>query len=97
MPTDRVVRFTEQFFSRLEMLLPEERSADGAPSITDFLVFDLSPVHAKLSRDVEAETLATGEQNIRVYIGFGAMVSRFAIYVRVADDEAVEAFWLSIG
>ena len=97
MPTDRVVRFTEQFFSRLEVLLGEERSADGSPSITDFLVFDLPGVHGKLARDVYDETLPTGEQGIRVYIGFGAMVSTFAIYVRVANDGAVEAFWLSVG
>lgn len=96
MTPDRVVRFTEQFFSRLELLLPEERSAEGVPSITDFLVFDLPGVHGKLARDVYGETLATGEQGIRVYIGFGAMVSTFAIYIRVADDGAVEAFWLSL-
>jgi len=96
MTPDRVVRFTEQFFSRLELLLPEERSAEGAPSITDSLVFDLPGVHGKLAHDVYRQTLATGEHDIRVYIGFGAMVSTFAVYVRVSGDGAVEAFWLSL-
>jgi hypothetical protein len=96
MPADRVVRFTEQFFARLELLLPEERGADGTPSITDFLVFDLPAVHAILTRDVEAATLPSDEPDIRVYIGFGAMVSAFAIHVRVAGDGAVEAFWLAL-
>jgi hypothetical protein len=38
---EREVRFTEQFFDRLELLLPSERGADGTPSITDFLLIDL--------------------------------------------------------
>ena len=52
MATDRVVRFTDSFFARLDQLLREERSTDGKPSVTDFLVFDLPRVHDKLSRDV---------------------------------------------
>jgi hypothetical protein len=37
---ERPVRFTEQFFNRLDWLLPSERGADGTPSVTDFLLLD---------------------------------------------------------
>ena len=39
--SDRLVRFTESFFEDLDDQLPEERSASGAPSATDFLLYDL--------------------------------------------------------
>ena len=96
MATDRVVRFTDSFFARLDQLLREERSTDGKPSVTDFLVFDLPRVHDKLSRDVYGQTLQTDEPGVRVYIGLGALVGRFAIFVTVMPDGDVEAFWLSL-
>jgi len=96
MATDRVVRFTDSFFGRLDQLLPADRTADGKPSVTDFLVFDLPRVHDKLSRDVYGQTLPTDEPAIRVYIGLGALVGRFAIFVTVMPDGDVEAFWLSL-
>ena len=34
---ERLVCFTDQFFDRLGLLLPDERGADGTPSVTDFL------------------------------------------------------------
>jgi hypothetical protein len=37
---ERQVRFTEQFFDRLDTLLPSERGTDGTPSVTDFLLLD---------------------------------------------------------
>lgn len=41
MRADRLVRFTDEFFDRLDTLLAEERTVDGSPSVTDFLVFDV--------------------------------------------------------
>lgn len=38
---DRVVRFHPTFFDDLDELLPSERSANGLPSTTDFLLYDL--------------------------------------------------------
>ena len=38
---DRHVRFTDSFFDRLDGLLPDERGADGSPSATDFLLYEL--------------------------------------------------------
>ncbi len=47
------VRFTEQFFDRLDLLLPDERGLDGTPSVTDFLLFDLPTVRDELATDFE--------------------------------------------
>ena len=38
---ERQVRFTDEFFSRLDLLLDEKRDPDGKPSRTDFLVFEI--------------------------------------------------------
>ena len=84
---ERQVRFTEQFFERLEWLLPEERGVDGTPSITDFLVHDLPSVRDRLAENCERNTLPTGEADVRVYIGAGALVSRFAIYTSLEHDD----------
>lgn len=96
MATERVVRFIDSFFTRLDQLLPEERTANGKPSVTDFLVFDLPRVHDKLARDVYGQTLPTDEPGVRVYVGLGALVWRLAIFVTVMPDGDVEAFWLSL-
>jgi hypothetical protein len=57
---ERQVRFTEQFFNRLEWLLPGERAADGMPSITDFLLFDLPRVRDRLRNWVAREKVDRG-------------------------------------
>src|SRR5262249_36836170 len=71
---DRQVRFTEQFFDQLDELLPTERGADGTPSVTDFLVFDLPSIRDSLARDFVGRTLATGDPDVRVYVGSGALI-----------------------
>ena len=93
---DRSVRFTEDFFARLELLLPEERDDDGTPSISDFLVFDVPPIRDKLARHFEAETLPTDDPHVRVYIGGGILVRHIAVFVTSGDDGGVEAFWITI-
>jgi hypothetical protein len=91
--TERQVRFTEQFFERLDSLLPTERGADGTPSVTDFLLLDLPAVRDRLASDLEANTLATDDADVRIYIGAGVLVKRFAIFA-VLDGDIVEAFWI---
>ena len=51
--TQRTVRFASSFFRALDAHFPEARSADGQPSATDFLVFDLPPVRDLLAADLE--------------------------------------------
>jgi hypothetical protein len=93
--SDRQVRFTEQFFDRLDVLLPGERGIDGTPSITDFLLLDLPRVRDRLVWDYQGNTLATDDPDVRVYIGAGVLVSRYAIFV-AEEGDAIEAFWVSI-
>ncbi len=92
---ERHVRFTEQFFDRLDQLLPSEREADGSPSVTDFLLHDLPRVRDRLATDYEHATLPTDDPDIRVFIGAGILVRRFAIYVAL-EAATIEAFWLTI-
>jgi hypothetical protein len=93
--TERQVRFTEQFFSRLDWLLPEERGADGTPSITDFILHELPRVRDRLATEFESTTLPTAEPGVRVFVGAGSVVPSFAIYVALEQGD-VEAFWLII-
>lgn len=93
--SERQVRFTEQFFDHLAVLLPGERGNDGTPSITDFLLLDLPRVRDRLVWDYQGNTLATEDPDVRVYIGAGLLVSRYAIFV-AEEGEAIEAFWVSI-
>jgi hypothetical protein len=92
---ERQVRFTEQFFNRLDVLLPGERGIDGTPSITDFLLLDLPRVRDRLVSDYQGNTLATDDPDVRVYIGAGVLVRRYAIFV-AEEGDAIEAFWVSI-
>ncbi len=93
---ERIVRFTEQFFNRLDSLLPEERTADGAPSVTDFIVHELPRVRDRLSQDFEGNTAAADQPDVRVYVSSGILVEAIAVYAALDDDGNVEAFWLSI-
>lgn len=83
---ERQVRFTEQFFNRLELLLPEERGADGTPSITDFLLLDLPTVRDDLASNFESRTFPTNDPDVRVYIGTGLLVRAFAVYAAREGD-----------
>ena len=51
---ERLVRFSQPFFDRLDQLFPEERSADGAPSAADFLLYVLEQVPAAFLDRVRA-------------------------------------------
>ena len=40
MRADRLVRSTDEFFERLDEMLPAQRSVVGVRSATDFIVFE---------------------------------------------------------
>ena len=87
---DRVVRFTELFFADLDSQLPDERTAAGVPSRTDFLLHDLPRLRDRLAQDFEANTLpAIGNEPIRVMIERGLLVSEVALYAYLGSDDAV--------
>jgi len=86
---ERRVRFTEEFFDRLDELLPEERSADGTPSATDFLVFELPSIRDRLAADALDATLMTERSSVRISITSGVLVDRIALYMLVGSTEVV--------
>lgn len=89
MAIERRVRFTEEFFDRLDELLPEERSADGTPSATDFLVFELPSIRDRLAADALDATLMTERSSVRIGITSGVLVDRIALYMLVGSTEVV--------
>lgn len=78
---DRLVRFTESFFVDLDDQLPEERSASGAPSAIDFLLYDLPRLRDSLASAYEESTLPVPDlAPIRVLVGAGTLVAAVALY-----------------
>jgi hypothetical protein len=94
---DRVVRFTAGFFERLDSLFPEERSPEGGPSATDFLLYELPRIRDQLAADFEGTTLPADEPPVRVWVGSGVLVRHLAVYGYIDDDGAVEVIWLLLG
>jgi hypothetical protein len=79
---DRLVRFAESFFDDLDAQLPAERSADGAASVTDFLLYDLPRLRDSLAADFEGRTLPVPDlEPLRVLIAAGTLVRSVALYV----------------
>lgn len=93
---ERLVRFTQSFFDRLDDLLPDERGPDGSPSATDFLLYDLPRIRDLLATDFERNTISADQSEMRVYVGAGTLVRSVALYVIIAEDDAVEVIWLLI-
>ena len=96
MATERRVRFTEGFFTRLEALLPEERDVDGTPSVTDFIVFEIPPLRDRLAEDADGATLPIDDPAVRVIVATGVLHSTIALHVHIAIDEVV-VFDLDLG
>lgn len=97
MSARRQVRVAPSFFDRLDELLPAERSPTGVPSTADFLLHELPPLIDLLAADYENVTLAVKDvPEVRVLVAAGVLVARLALYVVLADDDAVEIIYLEI-
>lgn len=70
----RTVVFEDEFFERLNDLVPEERSATGVPSRTDFLAYDIPPLMDLLAEDYERVTLPVAGSDLRVLVQSGRFV-----------------------
>jgi hypothetical protein len=93
----RVVRVATSFFDRLDQLFPEERSVDGAPSATDFLLHDLPNIIDSLALNyLERTAIVQGREPIRVYLTGSILVSFVAIYAAEAADSSVDLLWIDI-
>lgn len=96
MTQPRVVRVTEQFFGRLDQLLPAERSADGTPSAADFLLLEMPLIIEKLATDYERSTVASPRVPTRTLVTTSLLVSAVAVHVELIADGTVEVFWLDL-
>lgn len=87
---DRVVRFHEAFFDDLDELFPADRSADGAPSATDFLLHELPRLRDLLAEDYESNTLEIdGWDDLRILVQTGILVRSVALYVAATTEEVL--------
>ncbi|MCB1248427.1 MAG: hypothetical protein R2699_17870 [Acidimicrobiales bacterium] len=94
----RRVRVTDQFFERLDELLPAERTIDGRPSATDFLLHDLPTMIDRLADDYIACTLPVEElAPVRVMITSGLLVPYLSLYVTLTIEDVIEVLYLDIG
>ena len=97
MTARRIVRVTQQFFDRLDELLPADRGANAEPSATDFLLHELPTVIDRLAEDYERCTVATSDiGGVRAFISSGTLVTYFAVYTELTDDEAVVIFYFEL-
>ena len=93
----RQVRVTDQFFDRLDYLLPQERSADGMPSGADFLLHEMPKIIDALAEDYLGTTLPVeGVDDVRMLITSGIMVAFIVVYVVVAADGGIEIVSLEL-
>lgn len=95
--TRRTVRYTQQFFDRLDQLLPPERSTDGRCSSGDFLLWDLPDATERLAEDFEASTSPLPKRpETFTLVTRGQLVGPFVLYAEPVDGDAVEVFWLDV-
>lgn len=93
----RLVRVAPSFFDRLDELLPAERTAEGTPSTTDFLLHEIPPIIDRLAQDYEtATTVVPSLTGVRVLLAAGFLVPHVSVYTTLAADGAVELIYLDI-
>lgn len=95
--TTRPVRFLQAFFDDLDAQLPEERTDDGTPSATDFLLHDLPRLRDLLALNFEHNTLPTpGGEPVRVLIQAGTLVRSAALYAIEAHSGEIVVIGLEL-
>lgn len=88
---------TDQFFERLDELLPSERSPSGLPSTTDFLLHEMPSVIDRLASNFEGVTIpAVRVSDVRLLITAGVFGRHLAFYVALAPDGWIEILYLEI-
>jgi len=96
--TRRQVRVTQSFFDRLDLLLPQERSADGTPSTADFLFREMPRIVDRLADDYEHNTtVVPSAPGVRLLITRGAFVPFILVYSALAPDGAIDIITLELG
>jgi hypothetical protein len=82
----RTVVFEDEFFERLNDLVPQERSATGVPSRTDLLAYDIPPLMDLLAEDYERFTLPVAGSDLRVLVQRGRFVRGIVLWTELLDD-----------
>ncbi len=81
----------DSFFAVLDDLLGPDRSADGAPSVTDFLVLELPPIVERFATDFDGlPEVIEGFAGARLLIASGILVRGMVVYGLLVDDNTVE-------
>jgi hypothetical protein len=93
---DRQVRFTDSFFDRPDVLIPAERSSDGSPSATDFLLIDVPRLRDMLAEDYLGSTMPTADPDVRVLIAACVLFRAAALYTVEMPDGHIEVVWLAL-
>lgn len=95
--TRRQVQVGQSFFDRLDELLPAERTAEGGPSATDFLLHEVPTIVDLLAEDFVGTTLPVEDAPpVRVLIISGILVRLVAVYAHLRVDDVIEVISLDI-
>jgi hypothetical protein len=95
--TRRQVQVGQSFFDRLDELLPAERTAEGGPSATDFLLHEVPTIVDLLAEDFVGATLPVEDAPpVRVLITSGILVRLVAVYAHLRVDDVIEVIYLDI-
>ena len=95
--TRRQVQVGQSFFDRLDELLPAERTAEGRPSATDFLLHEVPTIVDLLAEDFVGATLPVEDAPpVRVLITRGILTHLVAVYAHLRLDDVVEVIYLDI-
>jgi hypothetical protein len=87
----RSVRVADSFFAALDDQLGPDRSAAGAPSATDFLVFELPPVVERFATDFDGlPEVIEGFPGARLLIASGILVRGMVVYGLLVDNDSIE-------
>ncbi len=93
----RVVRVSSSFFDQLDEQLRAERSADGEPSATDFVVIELPAVIERFATGFEGlPEVIHGAPAARMLIAPGLLVRAFAVYGLLVANGSVELVGITI-
>lgn len=93
----RIVRVSGSFFDQLDGQLRAERSADGEPSATDFVVFELPAVIERFAADFDGRPeVIDGAPSGRMIIAPGLLVRAFAVYGLLMADGSIELVGITI-
>ena len=93
----RYVRVMDDLFDQLARMLPQERGADGTPSVADFVHSDLVRIHDHFAHHWDdLPQPIRGRPDYRLHIGRGTYVASYAVAGQLAPDGWIELVQIEI-